>query len=88
MTILNPQYSFLEADYKNSSLNGAKLEYENISIDVQQQNLETNIDVKRSLKYTIIWLLVKINPMATILVWVPADIYCVVFLMTGEMMTF
>ncbi|MFC7684472.1 hypothetical protein ACFQU5_00705 [Ureibacillus sp. GCM10028918] len=52
------------------------------------QNVEQSTVVASSLKNTIIGLLLKVNPMNQILVWVPADIYCIVFLMTGEMLTF
>ncbi|PYF08945.1 hypothetical protein [Ureibacillus chungkukjangi] len=87
MTILNPQYSFLEADYNNASLSHIKLENESTS-GMIQGSIEAEKEVSKSLKSTIIWLLLKVNPVAPILVRVPADIYCIVFLMTGEWLTF
>ena len=87
MTILNPQYSFLESDYTNSSLSPVNVKNENPSSNLQQ-TAEFKINVNRGLKNTIIWILLKVNPVAPILVRVPADIYCVVFLLTGEWLTF
>ncbi|WP_390283696.1 hypothetical protein [Ureibacillus sp. GCM10028918] len=84
LKILNPQYAFLEADYDNSSLSRVQLKSDSNSL----QNVEQSTVVASSLKNTIIGLLLKVNPMNQILVWVPADIYCIVFLMTGEMLTF
>ncbi|MDN4493569.1 hypothetical protein [Ureibacillus aquaedulcis] len=84
LTILNPQYAFLEADYNNASLNQIKLDKDG----TVSPNLEPSIEMSKGLKNTLIGLLIKVNPVTPILVWVPADIYCVVFLMTGEMLTF
>lgn len=84
MTILNPEYAFLEADYNNSSL--SRIQFKDESTIIQSMDLGINAD--KSLKNTIIGLLIKVNPMTPILAWIPADIYCIVFLMTGEMLTF
>ncbi|QCR33095.1 hypothetical protein [Lysinibacillus sp. SGAir0095] len=84
MTILNPQYSFLEADYHNSSLSKVKL----INESNAHQALEAELEATGGFKNTIIWLLVKLNPVAPTLLWIPADIYCIVFLMTGELLSF
>ena len=87
MTILNPQYAFLEADYKNASLGQGKENEAHISSNVRQ-SIEPIKEEVKGFKSIVIWLLLKINPVAPILVYVPADIYCVVFLMTGELLTF
>ena len=84
MTILNPQYAFLVADYQNTSLHQEK--NENISSNLQ--SAETTTDAKKGLKDLFFWLLLKINPIAPTLLWIPADIYCIAILMTGEIMTF
>lgn len=87
LTILNPQYAFLEADYKNTSLNN-QLNPINEHTITNIQSVETKIDAKRGLKDIVIWLLLKINPLAPTLLWIPADIYCIAILLTGEIMTF
>ena len=87
MTILNPQYAFLEADYKNTNLGQGKEKEAHISSNVRQ-SIEPIKEEIKGFKSIVIWLLLKINPVAPILVYVPADIYCVVFLMTGELLIF
>jgi len=87
LTILNPQYAFLEADYKKASLNQEKLKDVSASSNIQQ-SLEPIKEEIKGFKSMVIWLLLKINPVAPILINVPPDIYCVVFLLTGEILIF
>jgi len=84
LTILNPQYAFLEADYEKTSL--SQIKNENLSTIIRSENPEKA--EKKGLKDIFIWLLLKINPLAPTLLWIPADIYCIAILMTGEIMTF
>ncbi|KGR74374.1 hypothetical protein [Ureibacillus sinduriensis] len=84
MGILNSDYAFLEADYSNSSLSRLQLKVGSNRV----QSTGQSVDEGNSLKNMLIGLLIKVNPVAPILAWIPADIYCIVFLMTGELLTF
>lgn len=84
LAVVNPLYAFLEEDYANSNLSQVQLKTESNA----KQNIDTGKDEVRNLKSTIILLLVKINPLTESLIRIPADIYCIVFLLTGEILTF
>ncbi len=84
MTISNPQYAFLQADYANPNLNQALWESEDSS-EIKNVNVLTPSTRTNSV-YKIIPtnVYLKVNSLLPFLISLPVDIYCIVIFMIGE----
>ena len=80
MSILDPRYAFLEADYANSNLNQVKPKGENISEIVRGKS---GLIGGTALALTIIptTVFAGVNWMIGLFISLPADIYCVAMML-------
>ncbi|MFJ7889284.1 hypothetical protein ACIQYL_14500 [Lysinibacillus xylanilyticus] len=83
MSILNPQYAFLEVDFHNPNLTQAEMKVENIS-EVVRKNNELVGNTKISLKIIPPNVYIKLNWMIGWLLWIPVDIYCAAALVVDK----
>ncbi|MGE7672790.1 hypothetical protein ACQKMV_04255 [Lysinibacillus sp. NPDC094403] len=83
MSILNPQYAFLEADFHNPNLTQAELKFENISEGVRKNN-ELLGNTKIALKLIPPNVYIKLNWMIGCLSLIPIDIYCIAALVVAK----
>ncbi|KMY31868.1 hypothetical protein ACZ11_06670 [Lysinibacillus xylanilyticus] len=83
MSILNPQYAFLEVDFQNPNLTQAELKVDNISEGVRTNN-ELVGNTKISLKIIPPNVYIKLNWMIGWLLWIPVDIYCAAALVVDK----
>ncbi|KGR84795.1 hypothetical protein CD30_19245 [Ureibacillus massiliensis 4400831 = CIP 108448 = CCUG 49529] len=86
MTISNPQYAFLKADYANPNLNQALWESEDSS-EIKNEYVFTP-STRTNTMYQIIPtnVYLKVNSLLPFLISLPVDIYCIVLFMIGEAM--
>ncbi len=83
MSILNPQYAFLEVDFHNPNLTQAELKVENISEGVRKKS-EPVGNTKTPLKIIPPNAYIKLNWMIGWLLWIPVDIYCAAALVVDK----
>ncbi|MFJ8513276.1 hypothetical protein [Lysinibacillus xylanilyticus] len=83
MSILNPQYAFLEVDFHNPNLTQEEQKVENISEEVRKNN-ELVGNTKTSLKIIPPNVYIKLNWMIGWLLWIPVDIYCAAALVVDK----
>ncbi|MFJ7978756.1 hypothetical protein ACIQ1D_00365 [Lysinibacillus xylanilyticus] len=83
MSILNPQYAFLEVDFHNPNLTQTELKVENISEGVRKNNEHVG-NTKISLKIIPPNVYIKLNWMIGWLLWIPVDIYCAAALVVDK----
>ncbi|MED3801241.1 hypothetical protein P4562_04750 [Lysinibacillus xylanilyticus] len=83
MSILNPQYAFLEVDFHNPNLTQVEMKVENIS-EVVRKNNELVGNTKISLKIIPPNVYIKLNWMIGWLLWIPVDIYCAAALVVDK----
>ncbi|MCY9549493.1 hypothetical protein [Lysinibacillus xylanilyticus] len=83
MSILNPQYAFLEVDFHNPNLTQAEMKVENIS-EVVRKKSEPVGNTKISLKIIPPNVYIKLNWMIGWLLWIPVDIYCAAALVVDK----
>jgi len=83
LSILNPQYAFLEVDFHNPNLTQAELKVENISEGVRKKS-EPVGNTKTSLKIIPPNAYIKLNWMIGWLLWIPVDIYCAAALVVDK----
>ncbi|MGE7929662.1 hypothetical protein [Lysinibacillus xylanilyticus] len=83
MSILNPQYAFLEVDFHNPNLTQTELKVEDISEGVRKNN-ELVGNTKISLKIIPPNVYIKLNWMIGWLLWIPVDIYCAAALVVDK----
>ncbi|MFJ8235737.1 hypothetical protein ACIQ34_08315 [Ureibacillus sp. NPDC094379] len=95
MSIVNPQYAFLEDDYKNPNLSKVipddpspgltqvKSEVENIGEEVSKDD-EHRSGAKSALKNSLLATYLQVNWKLGTLLWIPADIFCIAYLVLVE----
>lgn len=95
MSIVNPQYAFLEDDYNNPNLTKVipddpspgltqvKLEVEN-NLEEVSKDEEKRRDTKSALKNSLMVTYLQVNWKLGTLLWIPADIFCIAFLVFVE----
>ncbi|WP_427107794.1 hypothetical protein [Lysinibacillus xylanilyticus] len=83
MSILNPQYAFLEVDFHNPNLTQVEMKVENISEGVRKKK-EPEGNTKTSLKIIPPNVYIKLNWMIGWLLWIPVDIYCATALVVDK----
>ena len=86
MSILNPQYAFLEFDFYNPNLTQVELKVENISEEVRKKS-ELAGNTKTALKIIPPNVYIKFNWLMVYLLLIPADIYFVAALLIAEILT-
>lgn len=86
MSILNPQYAFLEIDFLNPNLTKTELKVENISEGVRKKN-EPVGKTKIVLKIMPTDVYIKLNGFIGWLLFIPIDIYCVATLMVAKFLS-
>jgi len=96
LSIVNPQYAFLEADYENPNLSKVipedpspgmtqvKPEVENNLEEVPKDDAEQRNDAKLALKNSLITAFLQVNWKLGTLLWIPADIFCIAYLVLVE----
>ncbi|MFP3916687.1 hypothetical protein U5N28_02660 [Lysinibacillus telephonicus] len=84
MTILNPRYAFLEADYANPNLNQALWNLEDSSEIENESGLIANAHTNTMSKIIPPNVYLKISPLLPFLNSLPVDIYCIAILLLGE----
>lgn len=86
MSILNSRYSFLEADYDKPSLAQIKPEVE-ITLEKVIKNVELSKDANIAIKNIKSYLYLQVNGKLGSLLWIPADIFCIAFLVFVEILS-
>ena len=83
MSILNPQYAFLEVDFHNPNLTQVELKVENIPEEVRKKS-ELAGNTKSALKIIPSNVYIKLNLMLGWLLLIPVDIYIVAALVIAS----
>jgi len=85
LSILNPQYAFLEVDFQNPNLTQVEIKVENINIsEGVRKKSEPVGNTKTSLKIIPPNVYIKLNWMIGWLLWIPVDIYCAMALVVDK----
>jgi len=86
LSILNPQYAFLDVDFQNSNLTQVELNVENISEDVRKKSeLARNTMLKWEIIPSVVY--IKLNWITGWLLLIPVEIYCIPALMIAELLS-
>lgn len=95
LSIINPQYAFLEADYKNPNLSKMVAEEPSAGLTQVKSDVENNeeevpkdaehrSDAKSALNNSLISAYLQVNWKLGTLLWIPADIFCIAYLVLVE----
>jgi len=95
LSIVNPQYAFLEADYENPNLSKVVAEESSpgmpqVKSDVENnqeekpKNAEHRSDSKAALNNSLMSAYLQVNWKLGTLLWIPADIFCIAYLVLVE----
>ncbi len=86
LSILNPQYAFLKADFHNPNLTQAEQQVENISEGVRKNN-ELVGNTKIALNIIPPNVYIKLHWIIGCLLLIPIDIYCVTALVVAKFLS-